>query len=80
MNNLPYDMVITFYKNGKFVWETEPERSVDNIINECSKISSSFGDDLNWEIGIVSVQQGDGIEGLVEKIEKLSSKTEKLFE
>jgi hypothetical protein len=72
MSNLPYDVVVTFFRDGKFVWETEPERSTDSIIQECNRISSSFGDNLDWEIGIVSVQQGSGLESLTEKIEKLS--------
>jgi hypothetical protein len=71
MNNLQYDIVVTFYRDGKFVWETEPESSTDNIIQECNRISSAFGHDLSWEIGIVSMKQGSGIENLAKEIEKL---------
>jgi hypothetical protein len=78
MNNLPYDVVVTFYQDGKFVWETEPEKSTDNIIQECNRIRSAFGENLDWDIGIVSVRQGSGIEALTEKIEKLCHKTENL--
>jgi hypothetical protein len=71
MNNLPYDVVVTFYKDGKFIWETEPEKSTDNIIHECNRINSTFGGDLDWEIGVVSIKQGSGIEDLTKEIEKL---------
>jgi hypothetical protein len=78
MNNLPYDVVITFFKDGKFIWETEPEKSTDDIIQECNRISSAFGKNLDWEIGIVSLEQGSGVEELTKKIEKLCHETEKL--
>jgi hypothetical protein len=77
MNNLPYDVVITFFRDGKFVWETEPEKSTEKIVQECNRISSAFGDDMDWEIGIVSVEQGSGIKALTEKVEKLCRETEK---
>jgi hypothetical protein len=71
MSNLSHDVVITFYRDGKFIWETEPEKSVDNIIQECNRISSAFGQNLDWEIGIVSIKQGSGIENLTREVEKL---------
>jgi hypothetical protein len=44
---------------------------MENIIQECNRISSAFGEDLDWEIGIVSIKQGSGIGNLEKEIEKL---------
>jgi hypothetical protein len=72
MDNSTYDIVVTFYKDGKFIWETDPERSTDDVVRQCNKVYSAFGDNLDWEIGFVSVKQGNGIEDLTREIERIS--------
>jgi hypothetical protein len=84
MDKLPCDMVISFYRDGKFLWETDINeggrgQSVDNLISACDKICETFGADVDWEINIVSIKEGNGLESLSKEIEKLSLELKKVF-
>jgi hypothetical protein len=79
MDKLPCDMIITFFKDGKFVWETDLDeggrgQSIDSLISSCNKIRDAFGSNLDWEIGIVSIVRGTGLDNLRSKVEQLSDK------
>jgi hypothetical protein len=78
-------MVVTFYREGKFVWETSideggKEQSIDGLINECRQICGTFGGDIDWEIGLVSVESGNGLDNLTRKIKDLSFELDKIFD
>jgi hypothetical protein len=84
MHKLPCDVVISFFRDGKFLWETDISegsrgQSVDNLIGSCNKICKTFGTDVDWEIGIVSLRQGNGLDNLNTEIEKLSIELKKVF-
>jgi hypothetical protein len=77
-------MVILFSRNGKFLWETDLDeggkgQSVDNLIAACNKICETFGTDVDWEISVVSLREGNGLDNLGKKIKELSVELEKLF-
>jgi hypothetical protein len=81
MHKLPYDMVVTFFEDGKFIWETDIEEggkghSIDSLISACKKACDTFGDNLDWEIGIVAVRNGNGIDSLKKEIKGLSIELE----
>ena len=84
MNKLPCDMVVTFYRDGKFIFETDIEdgnrgQSTDSLISACNRVCDTFGTDLDWEIGLVSLREGKHLEKLEEEIEKLSMELEKVL-
>jgi hypothetical protein len=77
-------MVVLFKKNGKFLWETdinegERGKSVENLISECNKICETFGTDVDWEIGVVSLRQGTGLDNLDKEIKELAIELKKIF-
>jgi hypothetical protein len=79
MDKLPCDMVISFYRDGKFLWETDLNeggkgQSVNSLITACNKVCDTFGGDVDWEIGIVSLVTGHGIKNLHDGVKKLSAK------
>lgn len=84
MSKLPCDMVVTFYRDGKFVFETDIDnggrgQSTESLISECNKICETFGTNLDWEIGLVSIREGRHLDKLTEEIEKLSVELEKVL-
>jgi hypothetical protein len=77
-------MIISFSRDEKFLWETDLDeggrgQSVDNLISACSKICETFGDDVDWEIGVVSLREGNGLDNLSKEIKKLSTELKKAF-
>jgi hypothetical protein len=84
MDKLPCDMVISFSRDGKFVWETDLDeggrgQSIDSLIRACNKICDIFGADLDWEIGVVSIRTGNGIDKLRAEVERLSTEMAKVL-
>jgi hypothetical protein len=85
MNKLPCDMVISFFRDGKFLWESSINeggkgQSIENLISECNQICNTYGTDIDWEIGLVSVERGSGLDDLSNKIKQLSTRLEEIFD
>jgi hypothetical protein len=73
--------VVTFYKGGETVWITGEEgrkgNPADGLIRACNKVYDTFGDGLDWDMSIVSLELGSSIEELESRITELSTTKQK---
>jgi hypothetical protein len=76
MNKLKDNIVIEFFKDGKFLWATDDKgdkgKPVDSLIGECNQVYDIHGTKLDWELSIVSIERGNGKEELEKRLKSLS--------
>jgi hypothetical protein len=81
MRRLQHNIVVTFYKDGETVWMSGEEGRIGNpasgLISACNKAYAEFGEGLDWDMNVVSLEFGTSIEELESRITELSKTKQK---